>query len=170
MSLSEMPALKSKADQESVDQSFKLPSSEFDVEAEFKISVPEIDLLEEDEELHFEVKESPVVSREELDRGFEEKDASMDVDMERPISQLPKRNMNEFPEKMKERMNRLQNFQYKFKANLQNLADAERIPAYMRQGMDVDLQHRSEEGPSNLGVDAEGNIRTNNSFLHDNVD
>ncbi|MEY2970837.1 MAG: hypothetical protein RLZZ599_1210, partial [Bacteroidota bacterium] len=39
MSLSEMPALKSKADQESVDQSFKLPSSEFDVEAEFKISV-----------------------------------------------------------------------------------------------------------------------------------
>jgi len=46
----------------------------------------------------------------------------------------------------------------------------ERIPAYMRQGLDVDLLTKSNEQPSSLGFYAEGNIRTNNSFLHDNVD
>ena len=40
----------------------------------------------------------------------------------------------------------------------------------MRQGMEVDLDHKSSEQPSNIGVDNDGNIRTNNSFLHDNVD
>ena len=91
-------------------------------------------------------------------------------DMDVPLSELPQRNLNDMPSKVKDRISRLQSFQYKFKANQQNLHDAERIPAYMRQGMDVDLPNKSDEQPSNIGVDAEGNLRTNNSFLHDNVD
>ena len=44
-------------------------------------------------------------------------------------------------------------------------SDLESIKLYMH-----DLEQKSGEKPSNLGVDSEGNIRTNNSFLHDNVD
>jgi len=87
--------------------------------------------------------------------------------MDEPISQLPKRAAQELPNKIQERMNRLQKFGYRFK---ENLTEVERTPAYKRQGLDVDLEQKSGEMPSNLGVDSEGNIRTNNSFLHDNVD
>jgi cell division protein FtsZ len=90
--------------------------------------------------------------------------------MDQPLSEMPRRPLSDLPSKIQDRMSRLQSFQYQFKANLQNLSDAERVPAYLRQGMEVDLDQKSNEQPSNIGVDNDGNIRTNNSFLHDNVD
>ncbi len=90
--------------------------------------------------------------------------------MERPFSQIPRPTLSEMPSKVRDRISRLQPFQYQFKSNQQNLNDVERIPAYMRQGLEVDLPTKSNDQPSSLGIDSEGNIRTNNSFLHDNVD
>lgn len=162
MSLSDMPELKAKADLEVVESSFTLPSTEFDMQPEASVDALEVSTMEEDPDLKFEIKASEVV--EELE---EEAEASVEQAMDQPISQLPKRAAQELPNKIQERMNRLQKFGYRFK---ENLTEVERTPAYKRQGLDVDLEQKSAEMPSNLGVDSEGNIRTNNSFLHDNVD
>jgi len=159
MSLSEMPDLKMKADMEGVESSFKLPSSEFDLKPQASVDPTEVDTLD-DPELRFEIKETAQTYEEETE-------TSLDVDMDLPIAHLPKRTAQELPSKIQERMNRLQKFGYRFK---ENLTEVERTPAYKRQGLDFDLEQKSAQTPSNLGVDSEGNIRTNNSFLHDNVD
>ena len=159
MSLSEMPDLKMKADMEGVESSFKLPSSEFDLKPQASVDPTEVDTLD-DPELRFEIKETTQTYEEETE-------TSLDVDMDLPIAHLPKRTAQELPSKIQERMNRLQKFGYRFK---ENLTEVERTPAYKRQGLDFDLEQKSAQTPSNLGVDSEGNIRTNNSFLHDNVD
>ena len=161
MSLSEMPELKMKADMEGVESSFTLPSAEFDMKPEATSAPAEVDTLD-DPELRFEVKQSAHIAPVE-----EEAETSLEVDMDMPIAHLPKRTAQELPSKIQERMNRLQKFGYRFK---ENLTEVERTPAYKRQGLDFDLEQKSVQTPSNLGVDSEGNIRTNNSFLHDNVD
>ena len=77
-----------------------------------------------------------------------------------PISAVKADNAGDFPTKVKkDRISRLQAFQYQFKGSNQ-IEESERVPAYMRQGVDVDLEHKSEDKPSNIGVDSEGNIRT----------
>ena len=162
MSLSDMPELKAKADLEVVESSFTLPSTEFEMQPETSVDVVEVSAMEEDPDLKFQIKASEAL--EELE---DEADATVEQAMDQPISQLPKRAAQELPNKIQERMNRLQKFGYRFK---ENLTEVERTPAYRRQGLDVDLEQKSGEKPSNLGVDSEGNIRTNNSFLHDNVD
>ena len=162
MSLSDMPELKAKADLEVVESSFTLPSTEFDMQPKASEDAAEISTMDEDPDLKFEIKAS-----ESVEEFEDEADATVEQAMDQPISQLPKRAAQELPNKIQERMNRLQKFGYRFK---ENLTEVERTPAYKRQGLDVDLEQKSGEMPSNLGVDSEGNIRTNNSFLHDNVD
>ena len=165
LSLSEMPELKQKAEQESVESSFTLANKEFDLEPQAHSTISEVETLDqEDPALHFQIKES------ETPAVMETPEEATNFDMDQPLSQMPKRTLSDLPPKIQDRMSRLQSFQYQFKANLQNLSEAERVPAYMRQGMEVDLDHKSSEQPSNMGVDNDGNIRTNNSFLHDNVD
>ena len=165
LSLSEMPELKQKAEQESVESSFTLANKEFDLEPQAHNTISEVETLDqEDPALHFQIKESETPAVKETPKE------ATNFDMDQPLSQMPKRTLSDLPPKIQDRMSRLQSFQYQFKANLQNLSEAERVPAYMRQGMEVDLDHKSSEQPSNIGVDNDGNIRTNNSFLHDNVD
>ncbi len=165
LSLSEMPELKQKAEQESLEGSFTLVSNEFELEPQINNPTAELETLSpEDPTLHFQLKESETPSVK------ESPEEATNFDMDQPLSQMPKRTLSDLPPKIQDRMSRLQSFQYQFKANLQNLSEAERVPAYMRQGMEVDLDHKSSEQPSNIGVDNDGNIRTNNSFLHDNVD
>ncbi len=83
-----------------------------------------------------------------------------------PISELLKARANERRKKMKE-------FNYKF--NNAKIDDMEKEPAYKRQGVDLDeVQHSSENNASRLSVELDDNddvqLRSNNSFLHDNVD
>lgn len=158
LSLSEVPGLKNKAQQESIENSFQVPAPEF--------NTPEIDIDEMEEEgpaLEFQVR-----AVEEVQTPKEESMPGVD-DMDRPISAVKAAHAGDFPKKVKDRISRLQAFQYQFKG-ANRIDEAERVPAYMRQGLNVDLEHKSEEQPSNIGVDGEGNLRTNNSFLHDNVD
>ncbi len=158
LSLSEVPNLRNKAQQESIDHSLTVPSPEFH---ESEIATEDVE--EDEASLAFEVKTVEVITAPEVEeRGHEE-------DMDRPISAVKADNAGDFPTKVKDRISRLQAFQYQFKGSNQ-IEESERVPAYMRQGVDVDLEHKSEDKPSNIGVDSEGNIRTNNSFLHDNVD
>jgi len=67
----------------------------------------------------------------------------------------------------------MKNFNHKF--NSSKIEDIEKIPAYKRQGLELeDRQHSSDNNISrtSLGVDENDDIqlRSNNSFLHDNVD
>ncbi|GMN10530.1 cell division protein FtsZ [Croceitalea sp. MTPC9] len=76
-------------------------------------------------------------------------------------------------ERADERRKKLKNFNYKFQNNRNSIDEIEKQPAYKRQGVDL------EEGPKeqkvsrmSLGEDSNDEIqlRSNNSFLHDNVD
>ena len=86
--------------------------------------------------------------------------------MNSPISELLKERAEERRRKMKE-------FNYKF--NNAKIDDIERVPAYKRHGINLDdAKHSSETDFSRSSVGTDDNddiqIRSNNSFLHDNVD
>lgn len=68
-------------------------------------------------------------------------------------------------------------FNYKFSNSInKNIDELETQPAYKRMGVDIKNTTPSEEGNNKsrftLGVDdnSEIQLRSNNSFLHDNVD
>ena len=72
-----------------------------------------------------------------------------------------------------ERRRKLKDFNYKFQNNLSNIDEIEKEPAYKRQG--VNLEENPKDGKvsrTTLGEDNNDEIqlRSNNSFLHDNVD
>ncbi|RNC84103.1 MAG: cell division protein FtsZ [Winogradskyella sp.] len=111
------------------------------------------------EEIVFEKKTLPV---EELDE-----EASEEIDpMNSPISEILKARANERRKKMKD-------FNYKF--NNAKIDEIEKEPAYKRQGVNLDDSHNnSDTDTSRLSVGTDDNddiqLRSNNSFLHDNVD
>ncbi|MFS4417841.1 cell division protein FtsZ [Maribacter sp. 2307ULW6-5] len=92
---------------------------------------------------------------------------SQEIDpMETPIEELLRQRVDE-------RKRKLKDFNYKFKNNLSNLDEREKEPAYKRKG--IDLQQRAPEGKisrTSLSEDSNSDkqLRSNNSFLHDNVD
>jgi cell division protein FtsZ len=70
-----------------------------------------------------------------------------------------------------ERKIKLKQYNYSFtKAN--NIKSMENEPAFKRAGVSLDSEHQFESSRSVIGEDLNGeiNLRTNNSFLHDNVD
>ena len=118
-------------------------------------------IQEVDEEIVFEKK---VV----IEDTVEEKEVPSDeIDpMNTPISQLLK-------ERAEERKRKMKDFNYKF--NNAKIDDIEKVPAYKRQGVNLDdVRHSSETDMSRTSVGLDDNddiqLRTNNSFLHDNVD
>ena len=131
------------------------------IEAESAINKVAEPKVEVDKEVVFERKQ---VETEEVEV---EADADAEVDpMNTPISELLKSRADERRKKMK-------NFNHKF--NSSKIEDIEKIPAYKRQGLELnDSQHSSDNNISrtSLGVDDNDDIqlRSNNSFLHDNVD
>lgn len=70
------------------------------------------------------------------------------------------------------RREHLKAFNHKFMHQMQRVDDMEKQPAYKRQGLDLDSD--KPESPSRTTLDKDGNddlqMRSNNSFLHDNVD
>lgn len=111
------------------------------------------------EEIVFEKKVLPVTETEEV---IEE-----EIDpMNSPISELLKARADERRKHMKD-------FNYKF--NNAKIDEIEKEPAYKRQGVNLeDAQHSSETNASRMSVGTDDNddiqLRSNNSFLHDNVD
>lgn len=74
-----------------------------------------------------------------------------------------------------ERINRLRQFNYRQKITQGNMSDLDNIPAYIRKNQVLsDVPHSSESVVSKYtlseGEDGKGELRQNNSFLHDNVD
>lgn len=111
------------------------------------------------EEVVFEKKTLPVEETEEITED--------EIDpMNSPISELIKARADERRKHMKD-------FNYKF--NTAKIDEIEKEPAYKRQGVNLeDAQHSSETNASRMSVGTDDNddiqLRSNNSFLHDNVD
>ncbi|MDO6761593.1 cell division protein FtsZ [Tamlana sp. 2_MG-2023] len=116
-------------------------------------------LEQEDEDIVFERKvvEKPAPLEEEND----------EVDpMNTPISELLK-------DRAEERRRKMKDFNYKF--NSSKIDDIEKVPAYKRQGVNLNAaKHSSETDRSRTSIGFDDNddiqLRSNNSFLHDNVD
>lgn len=72
-----------------------------------------------------------------------------------------------------ERRKKLKEFNYKFHNNISKIDELEREPAYKRQGVDLSKSQLSSTN-SRISVGTDSNddlqLRSNNSFLHDNVD
>lgn len=86
--------------------------------------------------------------------------------------------ISELKDRADDRRNKMKEFNYKFVNRMnQNIDEIENIPAYKRMGVDLNEANLSSDIDSNksrmtLGVDENDEIqlRSNNSFLHDNVD
>ena len=69
--------------------------------------------------------------------------------------------------------NRRYLFNYKFNNSAAKIDEIESIPAYKRAGFDVtSLPNQNTTSRMSLGTDSNDDVqlRSNNSFLHDNVD
>ncbi|MFH4967686.1 cell division protein FtsZ [Gaetbulibacter sp. M240] len=113
-----------------------------------------------DQEVVFEKK----ILKQEPQKEEISKESTDPVDL--PISGLLK-------ERAEERRRKMKDFNYKF--NSAKIDDIEKIPAYKRQGVDLEAsRHSSETDISRTSIGTDDNddikLRSNNSFLHDNVD
>ncbi len=72
-----------------------------------------------------------------------------------------------------ERRSKLKDFNYKFHNNPSRLEEMEKEPAYKRLGVDLnENKNQNNNSRMSLGTDSNDDVqlRSNNSFLHDNVD
>lgn len=72
-----------------------------------------------------------------------------------------------------ERRRKMKDFNYKFHNNAARVDEFEKVPAYKRMGIDVTNNPvQNNQSRLSLGLDSNDDIqlRSNNSFLHDNVD
>jgi cell division protein FtsZ len=118
-------------------------------------------------ELVFEKKtvEVEVEEKKEAKAQNEETMASLDP-MNSSISDILK-------DRADERRRKLKNFNYKFQNNRNSIDEIEKQPAYKRQGVDLnDVPREQKVSRTSLGEDSNDDLqlRSNNSFLHDNVD
>lgn len=116
-------------------------------------------------ELVFEKKTVKVEEKSESSGQNEETTNSLDP-MNSSISDILK-------DRADERRRKLKNFNYKFQNNRNSIDDIEKEPAYKRQGVDLnDVPKEQKVSRTSLGEDSNDDLqlRSNNSFLHDNVD
>ena len=133
-----------------------IPVNDIDV-----VGVKEVEA--EAEEFQLELKTKEVTPVEDMEVVDSKEVSPLDL----TISELQKRS-NSRKEKMKK-------FNYKFMNNVnQNVDDIENQPAYKRMGIDLQESNSSDVSPSRTTLSMDENdeiqLRSNNSFLHDNVD
>ena len=167
----EIPFKKKNIDQDAQESKKSQLEHKFDV----KDSSDRID-LENLEEINFEVKgfDDDFIKEDVRDKNSEEKKDQENIDKENENSDSPfESSIDETflsnPDKRKEK---LKEFNYKFKHKITRVDEMENEPAYKRLGLDINQE--IPEGGSRLSLDSDANedlqIRSNNSFLHDNVD
>lgn len=129
--------------------------------------------IEFDWEVKSEVKPmtSPTSSMEEKEepkRYFLEDETEAKVELENTVQKAPV-SAEELQRRNMERMERIKNYNSKLK-KAEGLKELEDEPAFVRRNIHLDQVVKSEESNvSRFGLSDDG-IKTNNSFLHDNVD
>ena len=126
-----------------------------------------------------EIVEKPVAQvqepiDEELNFGFkkqeENKPAYLVAEQVSPFEM----SIDEVRARTEERKRKMKEFNYKFNTNAAKIDEIESVPAYKRAGYDVTSlpNQNNNQSRMSLGVDSNDDVqlRSNNSFLHDNVD
>jgi cell division protein FtsZ len=121
------------------------------------------------------VQSKPIVKEEEVESY------SFSLKKQEPIEYSPLKNLS--PTEMsiddakklqaEDRRKKLKEFNHKFHNLSSRSEDAEKEPAYKRHGIELnDAPSNTQSSRYSVGVDANGEqqLRSNNSFLHDNVD
>jgi cell division protein FtsZ len=120
-------------------------------------------------EMKFELKDESTTLSEESLIGVQEAEMQVEDSKTNPFEQSIDQTIASQSQKRREH---LKAFNHKFKHQVQRVDEMEREPAYKRQGMDLDAEEPNT--PSRFSLDDDGNddlqLRSNNSFLHDNVD
>tara|TARA_R110000868_G_scaffold52221_1_gene165176 strand:- start:603 stop:2537 length:1935 start_codon:yes stop_codon:yes gene_type:complete len=114
------------------------------------------------------VEEELVFERKTIEKPIAEVEEVVEIDpMDMPLEELLR-------SRSEERKRKLKDFNYKFQNNNSNrIDDIEKHPAYKRQGVNLnDVNRENKMSRTSLSEDSndEIQIRSNNSFLHDNVD
>ncbi len=113
---------------------------------------------EVEEELRFEVKSKTQDEINDIETSSEEVSP-----LSLTISEVKKRS--------EERREKMKKFNYKFTDQAsKNIDEIERQPAYKRLGVDIDSGSEISKSDTALNTDNNDLLRSNNSFLHDNVD
>ena len=135
------------------------------------------DYLEKEKELTATVKTEEVkqVVDEELNFSFKNlatKPAEVKASSNENVSPVDL-SIEELKARTEERKRKMKDFNYKFNNSTSHIDEIEKEPAYKRMGIDINEQAASN-APSRLSLGTDSNddvqIRSNNSFLHDNVD
>ena len=161
---------------------FELPlqneKTSTETDSSLKIDPPITNVFKLEEEEIAETKEEPTFSLEGIDeielkmveKNSEPKVQNPPAQESSPFDQSIRESINLQNEKRKEQ---LKQFNYTFNNNINRIEEMERQPAYKRLGFDLD-EASEEQAPSTLSLDKDSNddiqLRSNNSFLHDNVD
>ena len=132
-----------------------------DVENKLANSTPIVAVAEEPiaEELNITVKEVEMTSNH---NPFAEEISPMEMTIEESARIIAD-----------ERRRKLKDFNYKFHNNPSRVEELEKEPAYKRTGVDLSTpQQNNSNSRMSFGTDSnnDNQLRSNNSFLHDNVD
>ena len=130
--------------------------------------------------------ENPVEDKgmnEAMDFKFEivekpEKSELLDLSIEnenlKPESPFDKSIQESVTSENEKRKELLKKFNHSFKHSLSKIDEFEKQPAYKRMGLDLEQHSSSDSDESRISLDKDKNddiqLRSNNSFLHDNVD
>ncbi|MGG5507511.1 MULTISPECIES: cell division protein FtsZ [unclassified Myroides] len=139
-----------------------------DKEEELSLAKPVTSHKEEiAEEFKFSVRseEAPFVNKVEVEASTEDYDEMNPTEMS--IEEFTLRS------RAAERRRKMKDFNYKFNNSTAHYSDLEKEPAYKRLGVDLDeVNDESNKSRISFGVDGNNDpkLRSNNSFLHDNVD
>ena len=132
-----------------------------EIEDTFATSKPIAKVIEEHVPAEMNITMKQVNDQEESSSRFEEISP-----MEMTIEETLKLRADERRKKLKE-------FNYKFHNNVSKIDEYEREPAYKRLGIDIsNTQSNNTNSRISVGTDSNNDLqlRSNNSFLHDNVD
>ncbi len=120
---------------------------------------------------------TPTISKEETEEALQfevrtKKPQTNTVDDSKEVSPLDL-TISELQKRAQERREKMKGFNYKFNDQVnKNIDEIERQPAYKRLGVDLEVNNKISQTKTALKnkEDNELNFRSNNSFLHDNVD
>jgi len=148
--------------------------TEANEEGETRYTLDDHIILEQTNEKYVAKKDTQVQVEEDI--VFEKKVVEEHVAEEKVVEELDPMNSpisDLLKERADERRRKMKDFNYKF--NNSKIDDIEKEPAYKRQGVNLDdVQHSSENNASRMSIGLDDNddiqLRSNNSFLHDNVD
>lgn len=114
-----------------------------------------------------EVEEALQFKTKVIEKDVEAEPETEEIDpINAPISKL-------LSDRAEERKRKMKEFNYKFRNSQSKIDEIEKEPAYKRMGIDLDEAKNEDLKISRTSVNTDEdqvNLRSNNSFLHDNVD